>query len=48
LEELTENPIRNPKGDANRRIAYAAMVEEMDMTLVDVLNALEAKGDDAC
>lgn len=45
MEEITEDPIVNPKGDANRRIAYAAMIEEMDMALVDVLDVLEKKGE---
>jgi arylsulfatase A-like enzyme len=45
MDELKDDPIVNPKGDANRRITYAAMIEEMDMTLVDVLNVLEAKGE---
>ena len=41
LEELNDDPINNPKGEANKKITYAAMVEEMDLTLVDVLDALE-------
>jgi len=45
MDELTEDPIRNPKGEANKNIAYAAMIEEMDMTLVDILDVLEAKGE---
>ena len=45
LDELTDNPIINPKGEANKKITYAAMVEEMDLTLVDVLDALEQTGE---
>jgi len=45
LEELNEDPINNPKGEANKKITYAAMVEEMDLTLVDVLDALEQTGE---
>ena len=45
LDELTDNPIVNPKGEANKKITYAAMVEEMDLTLVDVLDALEQTGE---
>lgn len=45
MDELTDDPIQNPKGEANKNIAYAAMIEEMDMTLVDILNVLEAKGE---
>ena len=45
MDELTDNPIVNPKGEANKKITYAAMVEEMDLTLVDVLDALEQTGE---
>ena len=45
LDELTDDPIVNPKGEANKKITYAAMVEEMDLTLVDVLDALEQTGE---
>ena len=45
LEELNDDPVNNPKGEANKKITYAAMVEEMDLTLVDVLNALEQTGE---
>jgi arylsulfatase A-like enzyme len=45
LEELNDDPINNPKGEANKKITYAAMVEEMDLTLVDVLDALEQTGE---
>ena len=45
MDELTDDPISNPKGEANKRITYAAMVEEMDLTLVDVLDALEQSGE---
>ena len=45
LEELNDDPVNNPKGEANRKITYAAMVEEMDLTLVDVLDALEQTGE---
>ena len=45
LEELNEDPVNNPKGEANKKITYAAMVEEMDLTLVDVLDALEQTGE---
>ena len=45
MDEITDDPIVNPKGDANKRITYAAMIEEMDMALVDILNVLEAKGE---
>jgi len=45
LDELTDNPIIYPKGEANKKITYAAMVEEMDLTLVDVLDALEQTGE---
>ena len=44
MDELTDDPIANPKGEANKMITYAAMVEEMDLTLVDVLDALEQTG----
>jgi arylsulfatase A-like enzyme len=45
LEELNDDPVNNPKGEANKKITYAAMVEEMDLTLVDVLDALEQAGE---
>ena len=45
LEELNDDPVNNPKGEANKKITYAAMVEEMDLTLVDVLDALEQTGE---
>ncbi len=45
LEELNVDPVNNPKGEANKKITYAAMVEEMDLTLVDVLDALEQTGE---
>ena len=45
LDELTDDPIVNPKGEVNKKITYAAMVEEMDLTLVDVLDALEQTGE---
>ena len=45
LDELTDDPIVNPKGEANKKITFAAMVEEMDLTLVDVLDALEQTGE---
>jgi arylsulfatase A-like enzyme len=44
-EELNDDPVNNPKGEANKKITYAAMVEEMDLTLVDVLDALEQTGE---
>ena len=45
LEALNDDPVNNPKGEANKKITYAAMVEEMDLTLVDVLDALEQTGE---
>ena len=45
LEALNDDPVNNPKGEANKKITYAAMVEEMDLTLVDVLDALEQAGE---
>jgi arylsulfatase A len=36
--------IEKEKSAVNKDITYAAMVEEMDMTLVAILDALEAKG----
>ena len=45
MEDLPGDFILNPKGEANREIAYAAMIEEMDMTLVDILKVLKDKGE---
>ncbi|HAY75140.1 MAG TPA: hypothetical protein DCY32_05660, partial [Opitutae bacterium] len=45
LDELTDDPIVNPKGEVNKKITYAAMVEEMDLSLVHVLDALEQTGE---
>ena len=36
--------IEKEKSSVRRDITYAGMVEEMDMTLVAILDALEAKG----
>ena len=45
LDPISGNPVLKPNGDANREIAYAAMIEEMDMTVVDIIKALEKKGE---
>ena len=45
LDEINGDPVNNPKGETNKKITYAAMVEEMDLTLVDVLDALEQTGE---
>ncbi|MBC8434691.1 MAG: sulfatase-like hydrolase/transferase [Verrucomicrobia bacterium] len=45
MEDVPGDYIHKPSGNANADIAYAAMVEEMDMTVVDIIKALEKKGE---
>ena len=45
MEAVPGDYILKPSGNANIEIAYAAMVYEMDMTVVDIIQALELKGE---